>query len=47
MGISSPPNNSRCRIAVVGGGIVGVCCALYLQRDGHSVAIIDPGGPGE
>lgn len=32
---------------MVGGGIVGVCCALYLQRDGHSVVIIDPGGPGE
>lgn len=47
MGISPPPNDSRCRIAVVGGGVVGVCCALYLQRDGHSVAIIDPGGPGE
>ena len=32
---------------MVGGGIVGVCCALYLQRDGHSVVVIDPGGPGE
>ena len=32
---------------MVGCGIVGVCCALYLQRDGHSVVVIDPGGPGE
>ena len=32
---------------MVGGGIVGVCCALYLQRDGHRVTVMDPGGPGE
>lgn len=32
---------------MVGCGIVGTCCALYLQRDGHNVVIIDPGGPGE
>ena len=29
------------RIAVVGAGIVGVSCALYLQRDGHDVTLID------
>ena len=40
-------NDSHCRIAVVGCGIVGVCCALYLQRDGHNVIVIDPNGPGE
>ena len=27
---------------VIGGGIVGVCCALYLQRDGLSVTLVDP-----
>ena len=32
---------------MVGCGVVGVCCALYLQRDGHSVVVMDPGGPGE
>ncbi len=33
-------------IAVVGAGIVGVCCASYLQRDGHAVTIFDPVPPG-
>jgi len=32
---------------VIGGGIVGVCCALYLQRDGHQVTLIDPEAPGD
>ena len=27
--------------------MVGVCAALYLQRDGHSVFMLDPGVPGE
>ena len=31
---------------VIGGGIVGVCCAMYLQRDGHAVTLIDPEAPG-
>ncbi|BBK30385.1 D-amino-acid dehydrogenase [Stella humosa] len=31
---------------VIGAGIVGVCCALYLQRDGHSVTLVDPRGVG-
>jgi D-amino-acid dehydrogenase len=34
-------------IAVIGAGIVGVCCALYLQRGGHRVTLIDRQGPGE
>ena len=33
------------RIAVVGAGIVGVSCALHLQRDGHDVTLIDPARP--
>lgn len=32
---------------VIGGGIVGVCCALYLQRDGHAVTLVDPAAPGD
>ncbi len=32
---------------VVGGGIVGVCCALYLQKEGHKVWLIDPAAPGD
>ncbi|MCP3713064.1 FAD-binding oxidoreductase [Paraburkholderia sp. CNPSo 3274] len=31
---------------VIGGGIVGVCCALYLQRAGYVVTLIDPEEPG-
>ncbi|WP_321929710.1 NAD(P)/FAD-dependent oxidoreductase [Paraburkholderia guartelaensis] len=31
---------------VIGGGIVGVCCALYLQRSGYAVTLIDPEAPG-
>ncbi|MBP0443627.1 FAD-dependent oxidoreductase [Roseomonas sp. SSH11] len=35
------------RIAVIGNGIVGSCCAAWLQRDGHHVTFIDPLGPAE
>lgn len=34
------------RIAVVGAGIVGVSCALHLQRLGASVVMVDRGEPG-
>ena len=34
-------------VVVVGAGIIGVACALYLQHDGRSVAIVDPEEPGE
>ena len=33
--------------AVVGAGVIGVSTALYLQRDGHRVSLIDYRGPGE
>jgi glycine/D-amino acid oxidase-like deaminating enzyme len=32
---------------VIGAGMIGVCCALFLQRDGYSVTLIDRQGPGE
>jgi D-amino-acid dehydrogenase len=35
------------RIAVIGTGIVGVCTAAWLQRDGQDVTYIDPGEAGE
>jgi D-amino-acid dehydrogenase len=35
------------RVAVIGAGIVGVCAASWLQRDGHSVFLVEPGNPGE
>ncbi|WP_036178783.1 FAD-dependent oxidoreductase [Marinomonas sp. MED121] len=34
-------------IAVLGAGIVGVCCALALQKSGHQVTLIDRDGVGE
>src|SRR5437764_439766 len=39
--------NGRQRIGVIGAGIVGICTASWLQRDGHQVFLIDPGVPGE
>ena len=35
----------RHQIAVIGGGIVGVCNALALQKAGHQVTLIDRGMP--
>ncbi|HEY9568125.1 MAG TPA: FAD-binding oxidoreductase [Thalassobaculum sp.] len=34
------------RIVVVGAGIVGVATGLHLQREGHSVTLVDPTPPG-
>jgi D-amino-acid dehydrogenase len=34
------------RVIVIGAGIVGLCTGLFLQRSGHSVAIVDPKSPG-
>lgn len=33
-------------ILVIGAGIVGIATALWLQRDGHTVTLIDKVGPG-
>ena len=35
------------RVGVIGAGMVGVCAASWLQRDGHSVFLVEPGNPGE
>jgi glycine/D-amino acid oxidase-like deaminating enzyme len=34
------------RIAVIGAGVVGMACALRLQRAGHAVTVLDPLAPG-
>lgn len=31
---------------VIGAGLVGVCCALYLQREGFKVRLVEKGEPG-
>jgi D-amino-acid dehydrogenase len=35
------------RVGVIGAGMVGMASALYLQREGHEVFVIDPKDPGE
>ena len=35
------------RIAVIGGGIIGICTALYLQEKGFQVTVIDRAGGDE
>lgn len=39
-------SGAGCDAAVVGAGIVGLSCALFLQEDGKAVTLIDPGEPG-
>ena len=41
------PASGTKRVGVIGAGMVGVCAALYLQRDGHTVFLVEPGVPGE
>jgi D-amino-acid dehydrogenase len=43
---SSAQSGDR-RAVVIGAGIVGVCCGLYLQREGWRVTLLDPSAPGE
>lgn len=43
---NSTQNTDPKHVAVLGAGIVGVCTALYLQRDGHRVTLIDREPPG-
>src|SRR5262245_39485183 len=35
------------RVAVIGAGMVGVCTASWLQRDGHSVFLVEAAEPGQ
>ena len=39
-------NVSQRHATVIGAGIIGVCCASYLQREGFAVEIVDPEPPG-
>src|SRR5260370_5640654 len=38
--------NTRTCIAVIGAGVVGMSCALELQRRGRQVIVVDRQGPG-
>jgi len=40
--MQTPPRD----VTIIGAGIVGLACALSLQRDGHKVTLIDPRPPG-
>ncbi len=37
---------NRKTVAIIGAGIVGVSTAIWLQRDGHDVILIDGTGVG-
>ncbi|QCI65173.1 NAD(P)/FAD-dependent oxidoreductase [Phreatobacter stygius] len=37
---------SRGNVTVIGAGMVGICCASYLQRARYQVTVIDPLAPG-
>ncbi len=41
------PKTSQKPIVIIGAGIVGVATAIWLQRDGHDVVLIDKVGAGE
>ena len=38
-------NNNK-TVAVIGAGIIGTSCALWLQKKGFSVILVDPEKPG-
>lgn len=44
--LSVPVRPAR-RAVVIGAGIVGMSTALFLQRDGHTVTVLDPNLPGQ
>ncbi len=41
------PSSSRQQVAVLGAGVIGICNAISLQRDGFQVALIDNQGISE
>jgi D-amino-acid dehydrogenase len=40
------PSSGAKRVGVIGAGMVGVCAASWLQRDGHSVFLVEAAEPG-
>jgi glycine/D-amino acid oxidase-like deaminating enzyme len=41
-----PRSNGRASVLVVGAGVVGTCCALWLRRFGFAVTLVDRNEPG-
>jgi D-amino-acid dehydrogenase len=39
--------SEKASVTVIGAGMVGTCCALYLQNEGFAVTLVDKDGPGE
>src|ERR1700733_8243136 len=31
------------QVTIIGGGVIGLCCAYYLQKSGHEVSVIERG----
>lgn len=31
------------KVTIIGGGVIGLCCAFYLKRQGYSIRVIDRG----
>ncbi|NOX37085.1 MAG: FAD-dependent oxidoreductase [Calditrichaeota bacterium] len=45
--MSETPENLSTDVLIVGGGIIGLCTAYYLQQQGVSVMVVDQGAMGE
>jgi glycine/D-amino acid oxidase-like deaminating enzyme len=44
--VPAAPAPADCDVLVIGGGVVGLCCALHLARNGVDVLVADRGEPG-
>ena len=39
-------SNNKNKVAVIGAGIIGVCIAHFLRKNGHEVILYDQNEPG-
>ena len=40
--VEVPPSGGQ-GVLIIGGGIIGLCSAYYLQKEGYAVTVIDSG----
>ena len=40
------PGNAGSDVLILGGGVIGLACALYLLREGRSVTVLEQGSAG-